>query len=371
VLSKKKPHHYFALLTLIAALLSKEVALMTPGLIFVVLLFSKKSFSKHSFIKSIIQTIPFALIAGSYFILRITVLNFNNTLNFYNSANIYSSHLLVRLYTFFTIFPSYLGLLIYPKMLFMERDSGVQIITSLNFSILLSILLIVGAFCLAIWQRKRCPVILFSLLWITISFIPTSGILPINGIFYEHFLFFPSVGFFLLFSYGCMELYKRVTGFSKEIVGILLLLGILLLCLRTIARNREWHDPIIFYNQTLSHVQSPRAYNNLAMAYADAGENQQAVTTYKKAISLSDTYPESHYNLANTYVNLNNYSAAETEYKNALKISPTFYLAYIKLYGLYKSTNNTSGLSFVHDGLTTLGKYNPQFLTLLHQLEGN
>jgi tetratricopeptide (TPR) repeat protein len=369
ITSQKRKYYLLSFITLIAALLSKEIALMSPGLIFLIFLFSKKSFSRNAIVNSLIKTLPYALITGTYFILRISVLNFNNTLNFYNSANIYSSNLLVRLETFISLFPTYLGLLIYPNSLFMERDAGIQIMTSLNIQIVITVLGITAAICIAFWKRKKWPSMLFSLLWIAITFIPTSGILPINGIFYEHFLFFPSVGFFLIFSYIFLSLYRKTRPILKEGLCLLLFLIILFLCFRTIARNREWHDPITFYNQTLSHVQSPRAYNNLAMAYADEGQPNQAISTYHKAIALGDAYPETHYNLANTYTSILDTDNAEKEYKKAVLISPTFYLSYIKLYSIYQATDNKAGLKFVHDSLTKLGQSNSEFLTLLNELE--
>lgn len=369
VLSNGKNKHLISYVTLIAALLSKEIALMSPGLIYLTILFSKKNLSRQTVIQSAFQTLPYAAITIIYFILRLTLLNFSNTLNFYNSANIYSSHLSVRLATFFNLFPAYLGLLIYPKTLFMERDSTIQIVTSLTLNAIVSILSLSAAVLMGMWKRKEMPIVLFSLLWIGISFIPTSGILPINGIFYEHFLYFPSVGFFLLFSFVAHLLYQRLPTFGKEAGGIVMIILIMVLSIRTINRNQEWRNPIVFYNQTLAHARSARAYNNLAMAYADVQDNNNAIAAYKKAIDISDTYPESHYNLANSYAAIHDLVNAEKEYKKALLIRPTFYLSYIKLYALYKESNNQAGLTFVKEGLTLLGKSNPQFILLLHQLE--
>ena len=371
LLNKGKKYHIISFITLIAALFSKEIALMTPGLIFIVLLSQKKSFTKKSILTSLIQTLPYALITISYFILRITVLNFNNTLNFYNSENIYSSHLQVRLATFFHIFPQYLELIFYPKKLFMERDSVIKVMTTITLPIILSILGIITSFFVSIWKRKNYPIIFFSLLWIGITFVPTSGILPINGIFYEHFLFFPSVGFFLLTSYVFISIYRRSKSMTKEILGILFIIIVSLLCFRTIARNLEWHDPITFYNQTLNNAQSSRIFNNLAMAYADSGRPSEAINTYLKAIKIGDSYPETHYNLGNSYTSIGDARNAEKEYRKSLEISPAFYLSYIKLYSIYKSKNDKNGLAFIHTNLTNIGKSNPQFLTLLRQLENN
>lgn len=158
---------------------------------------------------------------------------------------------------------------------------------------------------------------------------------------------------------------------TKEILGILFIIIVSLLCFRTIARNLEWHDPITFYNQTLNNAQSSRIFNNLAMAYADSGRPSEAINTYLKAIKIGDSYPETHYNLGNSYTSIGDARNAEKEYRKSLEISPAFYLSYIKLYSIYKSKNDKNGLAFIHTNLTNIGKSNPQFLTLLRQLENN
>ena len=368
-LAKTKKYLLYALACFIAALLSKEAAIITPGLIFLVHVFKEKSFNKLTLKKSLLITLPFIAVAAIYFLLRISVFNFSNTLNFYNTTNAYSGSLFVRLNTFFQLFPMYVQLLIFPKDLFMERDSGISIYTAPTIQSVGTVIGLIIAFLLAYIKKGTLPVLLFGLVWIMITFIPTSGIIPINGIFYEHFLYYPSVGFFLISSSGILYLINKASPWIKEIISICLLLAILAFCIRTISRNTEWHDPIVFYNQTLSHVKSSRAYNNLAMAYADAGQNKEAINTYKKAIDLADAYPESHFNLANTYMAISDITTAEKEYKKALEIDPGFYPAYGTLYRLYKTSSNTEGLSWVSATLTKLGRQNPNFLKYLHQLQ--
>lgn len=370
-LQKSTTAKVIAVISFICALLSKEIAITTPALVFLVHFFASKKLSKQTLWKSFLVSLPFWIIAALYFLLRVTVLNFANTLNFYNSTNIYSGHLFVRLNTFFDLLPQYIGLLLFPKTLYIERDSNVMIhpaLTVASVASVVTILLLAGA-AVWLWYRKKQPIFLFGLLWFGISFLPTTGIIPINGIFYEHFLYYPSVGFFLIVSYLLLLLYRRFHSLGKNILSTLIILVILALGIRTFARNSEWHDAVTFYNQTLSHAQSARVYNNLAMAYADAGNDARAIPAYQRAIALSDTYPETHYNLANSYVSQGKLEQAEKEYRRSLTIDPGFYRSYISLYRLYKQTNNQQGLSFVKTSLTTLGKKNPAFLTLLHQLE--
>ena len=89
------------------------------------------------------KAIPYFAVVFVYGILRLTVLNFANTLNFYNAENIYSSHLSVRVYTFFHALLVYYRLIFVPTGLHMER--GVDIHTSLfQWPVWASILILMG-----------------------------------------------------------------------------------------------------------------------------------------------------------------------------------------------------------------------------------
>lgn len=332
---ERKPLTYFlSAISLIFALLSKETALIAPGLFLLITFFQRKSLGK------IKKDLPFLFvvffITGAYFFLRLTTLNFQNTLNFYGGENIYTKSIIVRLLTFLSILPIYIGLLFFPKTLFIDRD--VPVITGFNPIIIITILTIACCTFFSIKFYKKYPVFLFSLLWFFITFIPASGILPINGVMYEHFLYIPSIGIFLTFSYICFLILQKITKQVFFVFSILFLgTCFLFLTLRTIVRNNDWHDPITFYNQVIqNNPNGARIHNNLAMAYAENQENKKAIIEYKKAIALNDSYPQTHYNLANVYVSLNRLSDAEIEYKKATEIDPGFQRAYIALYKLYK-----------------------------------
>src|SRR3990167_10324257 len=111
---------------LVLGLLSRETAIIFP---FLVLAFYVSFISKERFLKSIkqglIKTWPYFAVVLVYGILRLTVLNFQNTLNFYTEPNIYSENLHVRLFTFLPILWEYLKLLFVPIGLHMERSSVV------------------------------------------------------------------------------------------------------------------------------------------------------------------------------------------------------------------------------------------------------
>ncbi|MBI2626717.1 MAG: glycosyltransferase family 39 protein, partial [Parcubacteria group bacterium] len=115
-----------SLIFLVLGLLSRETAIIFPVL---ALAFYISFISKERFIASIkqgiLKTWPYFGVALVYGILRLTVLNFQNTLNFYAEPNLYSENLHVRLFTFLPILWNYLKLLLIPLGLHMERGSVV------------------------------------------------------------------------------------------------------------------------------------------------------------------------------------------------------------------------------------------------------
>lgn len=338
-LSENKKIHYASIPLFFLALLGKEPAIVTPALILLITLY--KTNSLPNTISSIKRLIPLLITGGFYFFLRLTVLNFQNTLNFYNDTSPYATNIFVRLYTFLSIIPTYIGLLIYPKTLFIERTA--EIVTTPTLFVASIFILILFLFSLgSLLFAKKQPILLFSLLWFFISIALASGIaIPINGVIYEHFLYLPSVGVFLFFAYLIHWVLQRI---EKPIFSFLLLgsLCLIILCftLRTISRNAEWRDPITFYTQTLHHSpNTARIHNNLAMAYAEEGRNSDAITSYKKALQINNTYPQIHFNLGNSYISEGKYDEAEKEYRETIKLSPEFINAYVNLGRLYKQTN--------------------------------
>ena len=57
------------------------------------------------------EALPYFGIVAVYGILRLTVLNFQNTLNFYTAPNPYSENLVYRLFTFMHVLVDYFRLL--------------------------------------------------------------------------------------------------------------------------------------------------------------------------------------------------------------------------------------------------------------------
>lgn len=346
--------YFSSIILFILSLLSKEAAIIIPLLMILSLFVLVNLKNRELNLTKFLLIVPSVLVAAVYFFLRLTFLNFNNTLNFYTGTtltpetSLYSSSIFIRFFTFTKVFFSYIAILIFPSELAVSRS--VQIITSpLNFWVLLFLVFVIFAVIYSISIFKENKILLFSLFWFLIALIPASGIIPINNIFAEHYLYLPSISFFLLISFLVKSVFKRMRNSKLQPVCLgLFTLIVVLLSARTIARAFDWRDAISFY--TISLKQSPDnipMQNNLAMAYQDAGQTQKAIDQYRFIIARADFYPNTHHNLANAYFSLGKYSEAETEYYNALKIDPNFYFSYYGLAELYQKTGETEKLQKV------------------------
>jgi len=199
------------------------------------------------------------------------------------------------------------------------------------------------------WEKNR--LVAFGLAWFLLILLPRTNILAINRPMYEHWLYFAMPGFWLsLVILGEMALKKiglkaeRTSLFQKSVILLpgffILAFGIFLSGL-TILRNTDWRGPIAFYEKNLRYTPlSFIQHNNLGMAYANTGRLDEAIREYRRAIEISDSYPQVHSNLANTLKSRGQISEAIKEYERALALSPAFPIPYSNLLAIYIEEKN-------------------------------
>jgi tetratricopeptide (TPR) repeat protein len=265
------------------------------------------------------------LITCMFLFIRFTYLNFTGVIGLSPYVDPYTSSLAVRLSTFVHILPEYFTMILFPYHLYYEKPyvafgslMSVQSIISL-------ISLSVGAILAVFSIIKRRGEVFLGLSWFIVALLPVSGIIPLNAMYLEHWLYLPIVGIIFLFSFIASRITYRLPRLKQSILFYIFLIILLLFATRIILRNREWANPVRFYQNELKYTQvSARIYNNLAMEMADRGDCALAIPHYEKAISLNDTYPETHHNLAQCLVGLNKIEEAADQYLQALSLEPNF-----------------------------------------------
>src|SRR3989344_3853254 len=191
---------------LVLALLSRETAMVFPflAMVFYIAFISRDRFLR-SLKKAFIKALPYFGIVFVYGILRLTVLNFENTLNFYSQSNLYTESFFARMYTFLNVLWTYAGLMIMPINQHMERSVTIftyfwNLPTVSAFLVFLIILAVLRHFYkkeirnLITVTNFRVPVTnfrvwFFAVGWFFVNLGPTSGITPINAQLYEHWLY--------------------------------------------------------------------------------------------------------------------------------------------------------------------------------------
>lgn len=293
--------------------------------------------------------LPFWLLSGAYVVIRLTVLNFKNFLNFYDQANILTEHLDARVWTYLTTLPKGLSLWLWPAGLHHERSWPVFTSPAAPqvWGSLAAVVLLLGAAAWA-WRRGH-RVAAVGLAWFLAATLPTSNLVVlINAIFYDHWFILPGLGLAMAAASGLTRAFSG--GRSVRVLAGGLSIAVLAACaVLTVRANGIWRTPIRLYTHILQHEpDSAKICNNLAMAYADAGQLEQAIGLYQRSITLSDQFPQTHHNLANAYLQLGEEARAVEELQRAVALDPAFHHAWIKLgmIALHRRASEDAGQAF-------------------------
>ena len=323
VSSKRIGVYTLMLLSYILALLSRENSLILPAL----LLLYHYTFKKKLLAK---KFLPILSIAFIYILLRLTALKF----------------LLPHISCPFTVFERMPGFFVaitnYTRLMFLPFNLHMEYVNRLfqltNLQVIAGMFILFSLLIYAFRKRDGNRLVFFSIAWLFITLLPVSNLYPLNAYMAEHWLYIPSIGFFLLLAKGLSFLYRR-RGF--RIVAILSIIGLLIFySFLTIRQNAYWREPLVFYERTLRYApDSSRMYNNLGFIYYATDRNQEALAAYKRAIEINPDYAETYNNLAAIYKNINKNKEAIASLRKAIEINPGYAEAYNNLGLVYYNTN--------------------------------
>lgn len=232
------------------------------------------------------------------------------------------------LLTQFRVITKYISLLFLP----IGQNADYDFAVSRGFlnppSTLLSFIFLFLLGCLIIFLYRRWKIGSFALLWFFVILSPTSSVIPIIDVAFEHRLYLASLGFFLLFSLGLYHASRIFDVHQKiRVYGILFTVLILILSMTyfTTKRNMVWTNKISFWEDVVH--KSPlkaRAYVSLGSAYQENGLKDFAVAAYSKATSLADSKekPNSMLALALLYAEMGRTKEAISEMERAKDLGP-------------------------------------------------
>lgn len=382
--------YQLSLLAYFFALLSKEMAITLPLLIFACdfILFKSYTSSLYNIVRRLMTRYAgYIAVSMFYLFLRFSL--------FYNpgeSVSYPGNSIYVNLIMMIKVLGYYI------KLLFMPVQLNADYVVPLTYSpadgaFILSVVLLTAVAIISVRLYHLSRIWMFSVTWFFITLLPVLNIIPINNIMAERYLYIPIIGFTTLFG----SIFRRaVTGewsfipvFKNNKVGLSSIrisnteflnlksgrAGIKFLCIApviflfawgSVSRNRVWLNEFTFSTETIRRspgsfrvyndlgyfyyhngqidaaIQAfrdsirirygqPKAHCNLGAAYSLKGLNDAAIEELKIAIHLRNEYPEAHNNLGILYKRGGMLDKAVNEYREALKVNPYYADAYNNL----------------------------------------
>ena len=209
-----------------------------------------------------------------------------------------------------------------------------------NGLVILASLLAVGLLlALTVWAFNRRSPAGFAAAWFFLTLAPTSSVVPIADLAFEHRMYLvlagvlalavPSAGLFL---HKVLERLPLLPVRKGVLLACVALVFGASLTARTILRNEDYSSEIaIWTGATEVCPGSARAQYNLGTALLRKQRWAEAVDRFHAALQVRPAYPEAHYNLGNALHRLDRLPEAILSYRRALTLTPEDWQAHNNL----------------------------------------
>lgn len=307
----------------ILALLSKESAISTPVLLLITAYFQESGIRK-------IQRVFLIQIgiACGYLLLRIAIVG--SAIPLPEEAEGATVGFLLAGKTFLYYFRA----LFLPVHLSGDYGFPVREVAILRAEGGTGLLLITGLLVLAWIMRKKSPVLTGGILWLIISFIPVSGIIPIPQFQADRYMYIPMIGWAIPAALGLEYVSGLKTGGWSDAIRSVPVVVVALLAVISMVRMEVWEDEYSFWNDVVKkNPKNARGLFNRAVELeriADGmkpGESREKIyitvmMDYQKAIILYPAAWKARRALAELLAKKGKIDESLEIYREAVKASP-------------------------------------------------
>jgi protein O-mannosyl-transferase len=244
------------------------------------------------------------------------------------------------LQTQFGVVTHYLKLALWPEPLVLDYAWPVARTASaiVPYAAIIVVLIIATA-----WALARRPALGFLGAWFFLILAPTSSVMPIADLAFEHRMYLPLAAVVALFIIGGYWLGQ--SGLSRMVanagqrrqLGRLLGAGLLtaliaVLASLTFLRNTYYQNEIVMWADVVKkRPANARAHSNLGMFLAERGEYGEALAHFDEACRLNPEDALAENNLGLTLANLGRITEAIPFYRDALERKPDYTDAHFNL----------------------------------------
>ncbi len=196
----------------------------------------------------------------------------------------------------------YAGLVILPVNLHLDRDvvthpfgfssASLAAASLRELQTLAGLLIFMGGTYL-LWRSRKQTRFFLPLLLALISYLPVSGVIPLNATVAEHWLYLPTAFLFLGLFVGLDSLGWSVdkSGLAR-VVSATIVIWLVLLPIRTFTSTFDWKDQRTFLTRTIEHGgDSARMWINLGSLESGEGHLEAAQVAFARALQKEPDNP--------------------------------------------------------------------------------
>ncbi len=268
------------------ALLSKETALLFPGLVALTPLLTQTRYDRRHWL---LVAITLAIALG-FILLRARAVPAP-------TPALFGQPLLPRLTNVANTFGLYIRMFFWPFNHRAKYPFDPEFL-ALTPNVIPALLFVVSIPLVAL--RRRFWVSLWAYAWTILFLAPVANFILLGPQAAERLLYLPSVGLVLII----LTPVSRLTTYRvrlRQVCATTLAFAIVLFAADTMTRSRIWQDDVTLFSAMIREApKAPSAYANLAAALAPS-QPDSAIRLYNRAIALDQGYVQAHINIAALY----------------------------------------------------------------------
>ena len=210
------------------------------------------------------------------------------------------------------------------------------------------VIVIGGLLAATVWALARKPKWGFIGAWFFLILAPTSSIMPIKDLAFEHRMYLPLAAVVAAVILAAYLAWERLAGAGEGrrlsgqiLAAILILSAAVALGHATFMRNKDYATALAIWSDTARKApRNARALNNLGWELRNAGDYEAALDSLNRAIKLRPRYADAYNNRAYTYASMKRFDEAFADCNKAIEIKPDLAAPYNNRGNLYAQRGN-------------------------------
>ncbi|MBW2146263.1 MAG: tetratricopeptide repeat protein [Deltaproteobacteria bacterium] len=239
-----------------------------------------------------------------------------------------------------TILVFYIKLLIFPVVLSADYSYNAYPVAQSPWElrVLLSLAVLLVLAIMAVRWLRRSRLMAFGWIWFFVTLLPVSQIIPHHELLAEHYLYLPSIGFFMLLGLIIATRISNASG-NRGVLFFIYAVPVLLVVIwsgRTIIRNPDWRSDKVLWAKTVRTVpQSFRAQFNMGNLLRQEGSPYGALDYFNRALKIKPDDARALLNIGAIYDRLGLRDKAFEHYQRSLTADPEYAAACNNIGGFY------------------------------------